>query len=79
MTIYDTALRIGACTGVEPKKVYLHAGAREGARTLKNAGINAEEENGILIGMPREFELLEPREIEDCLCVCRGAISFLRR
>ncbi len=32
LTIYDTALRIGAKLKLEPKKVYLHAGTRVGAK-----------------------------------------------
>jgi len=30
--IYDAALRIGACLNLEPKQVYLHAGALAGAK-----------------------------------------------
>jgi plasmid maintenance system antidote protein VapI len=37
LATYDTALRIGAYFGLEPEKVYLHSGAREGA---ENIGIN---------------------------------------
>ena len=32
--VYDTALRIGAKIGVFPKRVYLHAGTRVGAKAL---------------------------------------------
>jgi hypothetical protein len=32
--IYDTALRIGAKSGLEPDMVYLHAGTRKGAKAL---------------------------------------------
>src|SRR5438093_9143148 len=31
---YDTALRLGFHLGITPTKVYLHAGARDGARSL---------------------------------------------
>jgi hypothetical protein len=34
LMVYDTALRIGANLGVEPDRVYLHAGTRVGARKL---------------------------------------------
>jgi hypothetical protein len=32
--VYDTALRIGAKIGLLPRRVYLHAGTRVGARHL---------------------------------------------
>src|SRR5277367_2349600 len=34
LTVYDTTLRIGAHLGIRPDRVYLHAGARKGARAL---------------------------------------------
>jgi hypothetical protein len=34
LAVYDTALRIGARLGLEPAKVYLHAGTRAGAKAL---------------------------------------------
>ena len=36
--VYDTSLRIGSRLNLLPKKVYLHAGTRRGARAL---GLNA--------------------------------------
>lgn len=34
LTVYDTALRIGAHLGLEPEEAYLHCGTRQGARAL---------------------------------------------
>ena len=34
LTVYDTATRIGAFLKLEPDRVYLHAGTRDGARAL---------------------------------------------
>ena len=34
LVVYDTALRIGARFGLEPEKVYVHRGTREGVRKL---------------------------------------------
>jgi hypothetical protein len=34
LVVYDTSLRIGARFGLEPEKVYLHAGTRDGAVAL---------------------------------------------
>lgn len=38
LAVYDVAYRIGAHLGLEPDKVYLHAGTREGARALDLGG-----------------------------------------
>ena len=35
LTVYDTAIRVGLGQGVQPDRVYLHAGARVGANRLK--------------------------------------------
>jgi hypothetical protein len=34
LTVYDTALRIGAKLGFARERVYLHAGTRQGAKRL---------------------------------------------
>ena len=34
LTVYDTALRLGAALGLEPTVIYLHAGTRKGAAAL---------------------------------------------
>lgn len=67
LTIYDTATMIGCPNGVYPAVVYLHAGAKSGANAI---GIDGEE-------VPKEdfvakfsaFEVLEPIQIEDFLCI----------
>lgn len=65
LTVYDTALRIGAGQRVEPEAVYLHAGTRKGAARLgwnvKRASIPHSE-------IPPELAGLSPAEIEDLLC-----------
>jgi hypothetical protein len=66
--VYDTSLRIGAKLNLFPKKVYLHAGTRLGARAL---GLQA----GAMLDvsdLPREFRSLLPHEIEDALCIFKG-------
>ena len=45
LAVYDTALRIGACFKLEPEKVYVHAGTREGARALGFDGCDVIERN----------------------------------
>ena len=70
---YDIALRIGQFKDLNPEKVYLHAGARVGATAL-----------GIRVGrvapitsFPPELQRLEPREIEDFLCVHKHCLAEL--
>jgi hypothetical protein len=66
LIIYDTAYRIGAKLSLEPQLVYLHCGTRKGALLLglgKGRPWLRREE------LPPPFRVLEPYEIEDCLCM----------
>lgn len=72
LTIYDTALRIGAWLKIEPGKVYLHAGTRVGAKRL---GLDVSHDSIEVAAFPRAFHKLKPREIEDALCHYRGDIG----
>ncbi|HTQ38724.1 MAG TPA: hypothetical protein VMJ32_06835 [Pirellulales bacterium] len=66
LTIYDTALRIGAKLGLLPTRVYLHSGTRKGARAL-NLNWHAPY---LEVGeFPAELQKLAAHEIEDCLCI----------
>jgi hypothetical protein len=78
--IYDASLRIGACLGLAPERVYLHAGTRAGAGKL-----------GLLPRSRGRREWLEPRElpaplrhlppsdVENLLCIYAGRLLRLRR
>jgi hypothetical protein len=74
LTVYDTALRIGAKLGLPPERVYLHSGTRVGARAL---GLNWRTPHLELEDFPAELRTLKPHEIEDCLCIFKG--RFIRR
>jgi hypothetical protein len=66
LVVYDTARRIGAYLQLEPQKVYLHAGARVGARAMglgKGTKVLEVEE------LPVEFHRLTAGDIENCLCI----------
>jgi len=66
---YDTALRVGINLGLEPRYVYLHRGTREGAKAL---GLKNFRSPWIEVSdLPRTFQKLRPRELEDLLCVYR--------
>jgi hypothetical protein len=66
LTVYDTACRIGAYLKLEPGKVYLHAGARDGARAI---GLQNDRGAFEIEEFPVAFRKLRACEIEDCLCI----------
>jgi hypothetical protein len=74
LTIYDTALRIGAKLGLYPERVYLHAGTRIGAKAL---GIDTARESVAPSELPKEFRRLRPHQIEDCLCIYKHHLQRL--
>jgi hypothetical protein len=74
LTVYDTALRIGAKLGLEPSVVFLHAGTREGARILcLDVSCGYVE----LSKLPPDFQKLKPREVEDILCMYKACFCNL--
>jgi hypothetical protein len=70
--IYDTALRLGAYLHISPKRVYLHAGTRRGARAI---GLNPRRESVSMDEIPRMMQKLEPREVEDLLCIYEDELN----
>lgn len=75
LMVYDAALRIGARIGVEPEVVYLHAGARTGAKAM---GLNTRRGCINLSELPDAMSKLKPREIEDCLCIFKDNLRYAR-
>ena len=76
LTRYDIATRIGARLDKEPEMVYLHAGTAKGARAL---GLRLRGRKTLhMRELPREFWVLKPYEIEDCLCLYEEDLSALR-
>lgn len=73
---YDTALRIGAKLGLVPEKVYLHAGTRKGAEAL---GLDSKARALEVSALPNELQELEPREMEDFLCIYKDELRNLKR
>ena len=69
LLVYDVAHRIGAFLGLEPERVYLHAGTRAGARAL---GVYRGQEYLEPEALPEPFQRLSAAEIEDCLCIYKG-------
>lgn len=75
LTVYDSATRIGAHLQLEPERVYLHSGTREGARAL---GLSARRKKLETAELPVEFGRLTAREMEDCLCIYKDYLGGLR-
>ncbi|MEX0921704.1 MAG: hypothetical protein WDZ84_02935 [Rhodovibrionaceae bacterium] len=69
LAIYDISLRIGKCLGLSPDKVYLHQGAKEGARALGIMGNSVD-----LNQLPKEFHNLSPAQAENCLCIFKNEL-----
>ena len=78
LTVYDTALRIGAYheLELEPKEIYLHAGTREGAKAL---GFDGSRRSIRRDKLPEAFQQLKPYQIEDCLCIYADDLKRLGR
>ncbi len=76
LTVYDTAVRIGARLGLSPERVYLHAGARHGAHAL---GFDARR-GFLLVGeLPAPLDRTTPEEAEDILCIYAGDLARLAK
>ena len=72
LTVYDTAHRIGSKLRLLPTRVYLHSGTRSGAVAI---GIHRSHTSISVKELPEPFAVLEPYEIEDCLCIFKRVLS----
>src|SRR6266498_1169290 len=75
LAVYDTALRIGARFGLQPAKVYLHAGTRMGAKGL---GLDSTADAIEMGELPAELRTLTAREVEDALCIYKDEFTTAR-
>ena len=76
LTVYDTANRIGAKLGLEPTRIFLHAGTGEGARVLGLPAWGTIEMPELLRKFPA-FRPLRPREVEDALCIFKRRLKYI--
>ncbi len=63
--IYDVSLRIGSKLGLFPRKAFLHAGTRQGAKAL---GLNSQLPWLEMDSLPEWLRELQPYQVEDFLC-----------
>lgn len=75
LTVYDTAVRIGYSFGLHPEKVYIHRGAKTGAKNLLGRKAVHGRKFLYMHELPIEFQSLTPMEVENCLCIYKN--SFL--
>lgn len=66
LTVYDTALRIGAKFGLQPDRVYIHAGTKIGARAI---GLDWRAPWLLAKDLPLRLRSLPPWQVEDLLCI----------
>jgi hypothetical protein len=72
LTVYDTALRIGARFGRKPTRVYLYAGTRTGAEAL---GFDPRCQTIEMDQLTAPMRRLSAREAEDLLCIYKDWIG----
>lgn len=73
LTIYDVAVRISARFSIEPEKVYLNAGAKEGARVL--LGVTKIDSVVDISIFGETLSQLTSIHIENFLCIYKKVIS----
>jgi hypothetical protein len=72
LMVYDTAVRLGAHRGLEPKDVYLHAGTRAGAKAL---GLNHRARSIPRRDLPAPLRRIPATELEDILCIYKDVLK----
>ena len=81
LSIYDTSIRIASKLGIEPDKVYLHAGARKGVEILEEKGyleLGSSKKKYIEIkNMPKPMQALKAAESEHLLCSMKDSMIYL--
>lgn len=81
LAIYDTTVRIGAYLGIEPNKVFLHAGAQTGMRILEEKGYVKPGLSEYLFVeveyLPLELKEFKPIVTEHFLCSQKDKLKLL--
>ena len=83
LCVYDFCLRYGINRNIYPlKKVYLHAGAMKGAKSLYRMGLLKSKPQNQSIDIdhfPPDFEVFDSMNIENFLCVKHRQLQKLEK
>jgi hypothetical protein len=85
VTVYDVAVRVGAYLGIEPQSVYMHAGVRQGMKSLLYAIYNRDGHKALRLlvlsdyrephvavkNFPKPLNRMKADDVEDILCTYR--------
>lgn len=74
LAVCDTAFRLGVWLKLWPKAVYLHAGARVGA---KAQGLDVRRDCLDMAELPGEVRVLKPWQVEDFLCIFKRKLAMV--
>jgi hypothetical protein len=81
LAVYDSAVRIATYLDITLDKVYLHAGAQEGAKQLERKGLIPVNSSSLdciqVLDMPKPLQKLHPIQIENFLCSFKSEIENL--
>jgi hypothetical protein len=69
---YDISLRIGAKLGLLPEMVHLHAGTKDGCKTL---GLKIKGKTIEMTKLPTPLQKLAPHHAENFLCIYKGRFA----
>ncbi|KHS84426.1 hypothetical protein [Pectobacterium carotovorum] len=79
LSIYDAAVRISAYLGFKPALVFLHAGAREGAKNLEVKGVlprdSSLKETLKVDEFPEPLQKLDTLQLENFLCSFKNELK----
>ena len=81
LAIYDTSQRIASQMNIEPDKIYLMAGAKEGIETLEQKGYvmpkTSQKRFVKMEEMPNEFKALSPAEVHHFACAKKKELNYV--
>lgn len=83
LSIYDTSMRIASHLNIEPDKVYLHAGARNGMEILEEKGYveqgSSKKKYIEIKELPKPMQHLKAAETEHLLCSMKDSMTQLEK
>jgi hypothetical protein len=78
LLVYDAATAIGASLGLNPDRIYVHSGTRDGAKAILGPKISGRKTIS-RTELPRAFMRLRCWEVEDCLCSYKRDLARIAR